>query len=390
MSGALVLGAAACATSAEVPPPTTGSGGSAAGGAGGAGGAVTSGAGGEAPRLVPQRCPDDTFAVGLDGDGMLTCAPLDVDVAAGVRSGCELYAGWRDGCNGCTAGPSKVGRTGGHACQNVAGADNTCIDATLGAETVSLFGLNTDGDVDNNDMFYLGWHCALAGETALAGPCEAGEHAVRVTVDGSVACMPTARLVADYVREHCSVFWGWRDGCSGCASPPSKWSRQRGVDCEVGAGADSVCGTPFVDGQWVTLAGVNTDGDVDDNDTFFVGLSCERGDATELASEDGCPFGTLLVGIDEDEAHVCASPSAAIAPGVRDGCRLQFGYRDGCGGCTTPPVKWGSVGTGSCQVGQGATCGDHDLGGTTVSLLGVRTDGDVDDNDKFYFGLTCN
>jgi hypothetical protein len=254
-------------------------------------------------------------------------------------------------------------------------------------DTLALFGLNTDGDVDGNDMFYAGWHCPPAGETPHAGPCGPDAHAVAASLHG-VACLPAERMVAEYVRDHCSLYLGWRDGCSSCPDPPSKWGKQRGHDCQV-SGSDSVCGAPFVGARWVTMVGINTDGDVDDNDRFFVGLHCSEGSVDEVSAPDRCPFGTLLIGINDDGTLRCASPSPDIAPAVIDACRLVFGYRDSCNGCTDPPVKWGSTGTNDCQPTQSSSCAAHMLDGVSVNLLSLVSDGDVDGNDKFYVGLTC-
>jgi hypothetical protein len=351
---------------------------------------TSAGGGGEGgASFIPQSCPDGTYAVSYGDDGMLGCGPLDGDVAAAVDAGCSVYLGWRDGCSGCSSGPAKVGRVAGAACENLSGADNTCTQPTLGGDTVPMYGLNTDGDVDGNDMFYLGWYCPPTGETALFGPCEAGEHMVGVTPEGVVDCMPVSRVVADYVREHCSAYFGWRDNCNGCPDPPSKWGVQRGATCDIGAGVDNACGAELIDGQWVPQVGINTDGDVDDNDTFFVGLHCESGAADTVAVERSCPFGMFVTGFAEDGTIVCTSPDLDISPVVRDSCKLYWGYRDGCGGCTSAPDKWGATTTALCTPGQSASCVTHDLGGTMVNLVGIRTDGDVDGNDKFYVGLSC-
>jgi len=376
-------------TSESTPDHTIAGGGGSAGGEGGKGGSPAVGGSDGGAKLMAQSCPDGSYAVDLDADGMLICAPFDADVAAAVQQGCSLYFGWRDGCSGCSAGPSKAGRVDASSCDNIAGADNTCTEATLGAASLPLFGLNTDGDVDGNDMFYAGWYCLRDGETSSVGPCGSGEHAVRVTALGHVTCMSSVRMVAEYVRDHCSLYFGWRDGCSGCPDPPAKWGFQRGTVCELGVGSDSVCGIPFVDAQWVPMVGINTDGDVDDNDTFFVGLSCDEGSADTQPATERCPFGTLLVGINDDGTLQCASPSVDIAPIVRSACRVYFGYRDGCGGCTDPPAKWGSTSTLDCDPTGGSTCGAHLLDGATINLLGINTDGDVDGNDKLYVGLSC-
>jgi hypothetical protein len=55
--------------------------------------------------------------------------------------------------------PSKRGRVSGAACENGARANATCSTATLGTESVGLFGLNTDGIVDDDDKFYVGLRC---------------------------------------------------------------------------------------------------------------------------------------------------------------------------------------------------------------------------------------
>ena len=43
-----------------------------------------------------------------------------------------------------------------------AGTDNTCAKQTLGGKSITLFGLNTDGDVDGNDKFHTSLHCTAA------------------------------------------------------------------------------------------------------------------------------------------------------------------------------------------------------------------------------------
>jgi hypothetical protein len=44
-------------------------------------------------------------------------------------------------------------------CANGAGADNTCGTFMLGDDSVTMFGLNPDGDVDGNDKLYVGFRC---------------------------------------------------------------------------------------------------------------------------------------------------------------------------------------------------------------------------------------
>lgn len=391
----LALGAIACGGTTETAAGGGASGGDGGGGVGGmaAGGMGTGGTSSASvamkPTLPAQSCAPGTYAVAIDGEGMFSCAAFDPDVKAAVDARCDLHFGWRDNCNGCDSGPAKVGRVSGAGCDNLAGGDNTCTTPTLGGSSAPLFGLNTDGDVDGNDMFFAGWHCPPLGRTGSVGPCGPDEHAVYATVSGSVECMPAERIVTAYVRQHCALYFGWRDNCDGCADPPSKWGWQRGVDCSIGAGEDNHCGASLLDGQWVPLVGINTDGDVDGNDTFFVGLHCESPSPQTLTAADRCPFGTLLTGVDDDGALLCRAPVDAIGPVVRQSCQVTFGYRDSCNGCTDPPVKWGRSSTESCDPGTNASCGVQSLDGTAVQLLGINTDGDVDGNDKLYVGLSC-
>jgi hypothetical protein len=67
---------------------------------------------------------------------------------------------------------------------------------------------------------------------------------------------------------------GWRDGCNGCTTPPTKWGRVSHAGCENGTGADNTCASTPLDGASVQLFGLNIDGDVDDNDKFYVGMAC--------------------------------------------------------------------------------------------------------------------
>ena len=75
------------------------------------------------------------------------------------RDHCTLYAGWRDSCNECTTAPAKWGSVRQGVCANGVGVDDTCNTFLLGADMVTMFGLNTDGDVDNDDKFHVGFRC---------------------------------------------------------------------------------------------------------------------------------------------------------------------------------------------------------------------------------------
>ncbi|MDO9015481.1 MAG: hypothetical protein Q8S73_22990 [Deltaproteobacteria bacterium] len=104
-------------------------------------------------------CPRDQAAYGIGANRALLCAPVDPVVHTYFASSCYLYLGWQDSCGGCTRPPVKWGRVSPTTCDNGAGADNTCTMQTLGSTALPMFGLNFDGDVDNNDLLNLGLHC---------------------------------------------------------------------------------------------------------------------------------------------------------------------------------------------------------------------------------------
>ena len=109
--------------------------------------------------LVERSCPAGQLVVAIEADGQIRCASPLPAAEAVIRTGCQLYFGWRDSCDGCQLPPAKWGRVSHAACENGAGADDTCAPAQLNGNSVPLFGLNTDGDVDGNDKFYLGLQC---------------------------------------------------------------------------------------------------------------------------------------------------------------------------------------------------------------------------------------
>ena len=359
-----------------------------AGGVGpGAGGGGGSGSGGGG---TDRSCPPTQFMTGFGGGNTLACTPLDALTKAQVNTGCSIYAGWRDGCDGCLTPPDKWGHVSGSACANGAGADDTCSTFSLGGQSVSMFGLNPDGDLDDNDKLYLTLHCTAGESTSGNGPCAADELVTGVS-GGNVTCTKASAAVLGFVRGSCSVYYGISDGCTGCSTPPTKWGFAGDAGCQNGAGADSTCVTATLGGQSVNLFGLNPDGDVDDNDKIFVGLHCEPHTAATSMAPSDCPAGQFVTGVHADGSVDCASPSPSVAAAFSDACHLYFGWQDDCDGCTTAPVKWGSVTDGGCTLGVGAndTCSQPTLGGKAVNLFGLNPGGDVDDNDKLHFGFTC-
>jgi hypothetical protein len=339
---------------------------------------------------IASSCPDGEFATAVGIDGQLLCAPIDAAALAAITNHCSLYFGWRDSCDGCTTAPEKWGQVSGVDCANGVGVSNTCALTDLGGVELPLFGLNTDGSVNDDDKFYAGLRCAPPADEPVAGPCPEGSYLGGILGE-SVSCVTGQAAIAEYLAGGCQIYFGWRDNCDGCTSAPLKWGRASTSECSVETGLDSSCTSLVLGEDSVFTLGINTDGDVNGDDKFYLGFQCTGAGASDSTSFDSCPEGELVVGIDELGRVRCTSPVVAAEAVVQDDCYLYFGWRDGCDGCTTAPSKWGRVGHTSCENGTGLdnTCASTPLDGTSVQLFGLNTDGDVDGNDKFYLGLAC-
>jgi hypothetical protein len=104
-------------------------------------------------------CPAGQLVVGIEADGSLACASPTKEISAAFGAHCSLYFGWRDKCDGCTSAPAKWGRVRDGFCTNDVGANNTCAATVLGGNTLQTFGLNPDGDVNDDDKLYFGFRC---------------------------------------------------------------------------------------------------------------------------------------------------------------------------------------------------------------------------------------
>jgi len=344
----------------------------------------------DAGAIVASMCPSGEFATGLGSDGRVICAAITDAARAAVNNNCSVYLGWRDGCDGCTSSPAKWGRTDAVNCSNGTGTDNTCTAPSLAGTVVNLFGLNTDGGVDENDKFYFGFRCEAPADTPAAGPCPAGSFVSAITADG-VECVTGHAAIIGYVSTGCELYAAWSDNCDGCVTTPEKWGRVNTDACVIGTGVNNTCTLPPLGGPSVRMLGINTDGEVNDDDKFYVGFQCNGAMASGGPVAGTCPTGQLVVGVNDDGTVECASPAPATETAVRNDCSVYLAWHDSCDGCVTAPQKWGMVSHASCQNGIGAanTCTTPTLGGAAVPLFGLNTDGDVNDDDKFYVGLNC-
>jgi hypothetical protein len=162
-------------------------------------------------------------------------------------------------------------------CFNGLGVNNTCTVASLGGETVNLFGLAFDGDVDGNDKVHLGLRCdeALADATTVPAVCPPGQLMNGRLADGTLMCASPAPEATDAFRTRCTSYLGWSDNCDGCTNAPQKWGTFREGGCQNGVGGDSTCAAVTLGGEAVSLFGMNTDGDVNDDDKFYLGMLCQ-------------------------------------------------------------------------------------------------------------------
>jgi hypothetical protein len=225
---------------------------------------------------TPAPCQAGWAITGRSGNGW-TCAPIADAVVGYVRTHCSIYLGWQDGCDACTLPPTKWGHANDTACVNGVGANDTCITTTLGTESVNLFGLNTGGDVDGNDKLHLGLVCDPPTTQPGTSPtmCPAGQFVAGTNVDGTLDCVDPSATVASYIDSKCSLFFGWRDSCDACTTGPAKWGRTSTSTCINGVGADDSCTAMTLGGTTVQMFGLSTDGDVNGDDTLYVGLRCD-------------------------------------------------------------------------------------------------------------------
>ena len=251
-------------------------------------------------------------------------------------------------------------------------------------------GLNTDGDVDDNDTFYSGFHCDALPAGPGAAPCGPDELVTGIS-GTSVTCASLGSVALDYMSSSCSLYTGWRDTCDACSLAPARWGSAGTSACDVGMGGSNTCTMPSLGGSPIELLGLASGGDVDDNDKLYVGFACSTPTEATGPATGSCPAGQFVVGIESDGTLDCASPAPVVSSFVKQSCEVVFGWSDSCNGCTTAPTKWGRVRDGFCENAAGAndTCSTATLGTTSVSLFGLNPDGDVNNDDKLYLSFLC-
>lgn len=99
----------------------------------------------------------DTVGSGLRAEGAAITVDqsfLNAQIRSWVRSHCRVQLGWRDECTNCDRAPSKhVTVQANGQCVDASGNDTRCRDNNRWG------GLNTDGDVNRDDVFYVRLEC---------------------------------------------------------------------------------------------------------------------------------------------------------------------------------------------------------------------------------------
>jgi len=350
-------------------------------GAGPSGGGAT---GGGPPGR--QECPPGELVATID-DGLIACEPIATELLTAISGSCAVHYGWRDGCDaGCTMGPDKWGKVTGTGCLPT-GGDCNCQTQDLGANlALPLFGLNMDGGVDEEDRFFSAFSCTPG--TSAEVPCGPGRFVTGY--DGeNTTCAPVSGAALDYVRASCALVTGWRDQCSNCDLEPTKYTSTTTLACDAGMAGS--CGEFTLGEDTLQMASFDTDGTVDDDDRFYIGLRCEDAVHDETPAARSCLAGQFVTGVTNDGDLLCRNLDELAMRVFREHCSLYYGWRNDCNNCPDPPAKWGRVGDGSCSLGTGAddSCGSMMLGGQLVDLFGLNTDSNVDNGDMFYVAFRC-
>ena len=142
-------------------------------------------------------------------------------------------------------------------------------------------GVSTDGvitcapDIDTNtNTTYDGGDFALSNRF-----CGADQFMNGINSNGTPRCSTLDSAVNSYIRNHCWIHFGWRDSIDGGNSAPSKYGRVQvsngtGTPGCASTGTDNDCLQYTLHGQNTRLFAVNTDGTVNDDDKFYIGMYC--------------------------------------------------------------------------------------------------------------------
>lgn len=337
-----------------------------------------------------RSCPAGQFITNINADGELVCSPIDVLTKNAFDDHCRIHLGWRDQCSGCTDPPAKWGSVSAKSCDKGFGVDNTCEIVNLGGTSVQLFGLNLDGNVDTNDKLYARFSCEATTLVPSSGPCDLDELVIDYS-SGMLGCGAASVGILDALRSSCRMTLGARDSCDGCNAPPLQWGQTSTLQCSNGSAGQTTCSMATLGAETVDLLGLDFEGDVDGNDTLFIGSSCTAPTTMPAKNVAKCPAGQYATGITADGNIDCAPVDALAIAYFEAHCRFYLGTSDYCNGCLGVPDKWGYTTASLCQNGVGldSSCFQSMFGTEMVRLFGLNFDGDVGADDAIYVGLHC-
>jgi hypothetical protein len=223
------------------------------------------------------------------------------------------------------------------------------------------------------------------GSVAADGACPANQFVVGIDA-GKIVCSSLVPFVRDWVNPSCAVYWGWRDNCNGCSDPPAEWGYASASQCRIGLGSDGRCLRITAFGEQVEFYGVGTDGDVDGNDKFYIGMHCNE--PQPAAASGDCPAGQYATGLSSGSVQ-CSPITTAAATAFNSSCSLYAAYTWGCNGCGIID-KAGRISGDSCNWSDSwSRCTQATLGSAAVRLYAMTPDADVR-NDMFWVGLKCS
>lgn len=256
----------------------------------------------EVSRAV-QGGPVDASEVRIDGELAITgdgnvVAPISRTAMEGLGCSADQLpmrgpGGW--GCVDISAFvPSGQSCPGGQVLRGVA-ADGTlnCVpdanttyngsDFAVSNQSCpsgqKLTGINASGnaicaaDIDTNTT-YSGSNFATSNQA-----CASNQFVRGISSSGAIQCAALDSAINTYIRNHCWIHFGWRDSIDGGNSAPAKYLRVQasngsGTPGCSSVGGDNDCLQYTLHGQSVRLAALNTDGTVNDDDKFYIGMYC--------------------------------------------------------------------------------------------------------------------
>jgi hypothetical protein len=328
--------------------------------------------------LSDQACSAGQVVRGVKPDGTPICV-LDKDT---TYSGANFAASGQ----GCAVGQvvNGIGLDGTVTCSpdkdtTYSGANFALSSKTCGSGQVQK-GVDSAGQpicVTDANNLYSGTDFALSNRA-----CAVGQYVSGVAADGTPTCAPdkdTTYTGATFALSNRSCAVG---------------QVVKGIDaagnlvCATDADTTYTGATFALSNKQCAIGQVIRGFDASGNPLCATDANNTYTGANFALSNTLCAAGQYQRGTDASGNPVCA----ALKDFINSSCYVYFGWIDSCGGCTNPPTKFGRVNDTGCTTnGTDNYCALFTLPGITetIRMLGINTDGTVNDDDKFYVGFKC-